>query len=98
MNIDRDVRVQNPVEIKGANGRSLNMIPDRAEVVVPNVLTTLPVGILYIGNGGNVTVRPAGNTSWVTFKGIANGTFLPVYITGVSEAITTTAADMLICY
>lgn len=95
---NQNVRIIGGVEMKGANGLPINMIPSRAEVVVPNVATTLPMGLLFIGVGGDVIVRPAGQDTFVTFVGVPTGTFLPVYVTGVSGAAGTTATTMLICF
>jgi hypothetical protein len=99
MNTDNhNVRIVGPVTMSGANGLPLNLIPHMAEVVTPAVATTLPTGLLFVGVGGDVIVRPAGQGTWVTFKGVPTGTFLPIYINGVSEAAGTTATDMLICF
>lgn len=95
---NHNVRIIGGVEMKGANGLPLNMIPHQAVAVVPNVATNLPTGLLFIGVAGDVIARPAGQEAFVTFKGLAAGSFLPVYINGVSGAAGTTATDMLICY
>lgn len=84
--------------IRTPSGNIVNFIPNIAVVVVPAVATTLPKGLLYVGVDGDVIARPAGQTGWVTFKGLAAGSILPVYITGVSEAAGTTATDMLMLY
>lgn len=95
---NQNVRIIGGVEMKGKNGLSINMIPWMAEVVVPDVATTLPIGLLYVGVGGDIIARPAGQTTFMTFVGVPSGTFLPVYVTGVSGAAGTTATTMLICF
>jgi hypothetical protein len=52
--------------------------------------------LLYVGVGGDVKVMPAGLATFVTFKNVQEGEFLPVYIIAVHT--DTTATDMLICY
>ena len=77
-------------------GEFVNFIPNTAVAVVKSDTTRFPKGLLYVGTAGDVVAICAGQTSTVTFKGMAAGTFLPVYIIAVYDA--TTAADMLICY
>lgn len=79
-------------------GNIVNFIPSIATAVTPAAATRFQAGLLYVGTGGDVTAMPAGQTGYVTFKGVASGSFLPIYIIAVSDAGTTTAADMLICY
>jgi hypothetical protein len=108
MNIDRDVRVQNPVEIKGANGISVNFIPSRAIAIsTPAIGTVYPRGILFVGTGGDVYVRPSdqgqadsqgGTKDYILFKNITSGSFLPIYINGIGAVANgTTATDLVLC-
>jgi hypothetical protein len=79
-------------------GNAVNFIPNRAVVVTPADDTIIQNGILYIGVTGDVKCLPTGNAAdgWVTFKDIAAGTFLPIYVKAIHT--DTTATDMLICY
>jgi hypothetical protein len=79
-------------------GNIVNFIPSIAVAVTPSASTTFQAGLLYVGTGGDVTLKPKGNSSFVTFKGVPSGSFLPIYIIAVSDAGTTTASDMLIAY
>lgn len=80
-------------------GRVVNFIPSQAIAVVIADEAVLPIGLLYVGVGGNVAVVPAGQSNTVVFKNIASGSFLPVYIVGVKNiAAGTTATDLLVCY
>lgn len=108
MNIDRDVRINGPVQVAGANGIPVNFIPARAIAIsTPAIGTVYPVGILYIGTGGDVCVRPSGQGTasstggtlgYVVFKNIPDGTFLPIYINGIGAvADGTTATDLVLC-
>ena len=55
--------------------------------------TVLTPGCLFIGTGGDVVVRLLGGAT-LTFKNIANGSFLPIVVDQVLDA--TTAADIII--
>ena len=64
--------------------------------VVPhdtNALAVLPKA-LYIGTGGNVTLRAPGSSQDVVFKNLANGQILDVRASHV-RATGTTAADIV---
>lgn len=93
---NHNVRITGPVEIAGKNGQSLNAIPWVAQEITESDTVVYQMGILYVGTGGNVKVKPAGQNNWVTFKNIPNGSFLPIYITAVHT--DTTAGDLLMCY
>lgn len=56
-------------------------------------LQTVPRGI-YVGTGGNVTLRSAGASTDVTYKNLADGSYIAVRATHVREA-GTTAADLI---
>lgn len=95
---DRDVKIVGPVNISGRNGIQLNLLPNKAVVVVPSASGVYDEGLLFVGVGGDVYARPSGQLNYVLFKNVAGGTFLPVYIVAVSNDASTTATDMLICY
>jgi hypothetical protein len=104
---DRIVKIEGPVTIKGADGINVNFQPAKAAAVTIASETIYPRGLLYIGVGGDVAVIPADNadaknadpTSYVVFKGMSAGTFLPVYVIRVGDAGNgTTATDIVICY
>lgn len=108
MNIDRDVRVQGPVQISGANGRQLNLIPSNAvAVVIANtVIYTVPT-LIYVGVTGDVAVIPydspdsatADPTAYIVFKSVNAGTFLPVYVRRIGAVGSgTTATDLVACF
>ena len=82
--------------IKSPSGRIVKFEVDRVVAVTPHDTDVFESGILYIGVGGNVKVLPAGQTGFVTFLNVPEGSFLPVHI--VSVHTDTTATDMLICY
>jgi len=84
--------------IKTPAGKIVNFIPNQAYVVVPSATTIFSYGLLYVGVGGDVVAMPQGLDTFVTFKNVPDGTFLPIYIKAVSDAAGTTATDMLICY
>ena len=95
---NHNVNVLGNVQIAGRNGKALNLIPNTAEVVVPHASNTFPEGLLFVGVGGDILARPAGQTTYVLFKNVNSGSFLPIYIIAVSNDASTTATDMLICY
>lgn len=82
--------------IKTPAGKYVNFIPNQAYVVTPHDTDTFAYGLLYVGVGGDVKAMPQGLATFVTFKGVPTGTFLPIYIKAVHT--DTTATDMLICY
>lgn len=47
---------------------------------------------VYVGNGGNVAVRPADGSAVVTFVGIPNGSIIPMMIIGIMSTNTTATA------
>ena len=108
MNNDHNVKISGPVEVAGANGKSVNFIPSRAIAIdTPAIGTVYPAGILYVGTGGDVYVRPAdqgtpdstgGTLGYVLFKNIPNGSFLPILINGIGAVANgTTASDLVLC-
>ena len=77
-------------------GMAVNFIPNVAIAVTPSDTAILQPGILFIGGAGDVVVMPEGLDTFVTFKSIAAGTFLPIYVKAVHTG--TSASDILICY
>ncbi len=77
-------------------GMAVNFIPNVAVAVTPDDSAILQPGILFIGVGGDVTAMPEGLDTFVVFKNVADGTFLPIYVKAVHT--DTTATDILICY
>lgn len=61
-----------------------------------NPLADIPKA-LYVGTGGNVTMRGAGGSSDQVWKNVASGTVLPFRAQFV-RATGTTAADILALY
>ena len=82
--------------IQTAAGKDVNFIPNQAYVVTPHDTNTLQYGLLYVGVGGDVKAMPQGLATFVTFKNVPDGSFLPLYVKAVHT--DTTATDMLICY
>lgn len=77
-------------------GMAVNFIPNVAIAVTPSDTAILQPGILFIGGAGDVVAMPSGLDTFVTFKGITAGTFLPIYVKAVHT--DTSATDILICY
>lgn len=68
----------------------------RAAAVVPSdtiPLDPLPKGI-YVGTGGNVTIKAIGSPAPVTYKNLASGSYIAVRARFVL-ATGTTASDMI---
>lgn len=82
--------------IKTPGGKFVNFIPNQAYAVTPHAANTFQYGLLYVGVGGNIKAMPQGLDTFVTFKNVPSGSFLPIYIKAVHT--DTTATDMLICY
>ena len=82
--------------LKTPAGRYVNFILSNAVAVTPHDTNEFQEGLLFVGVGGDVKAMPADLDTFVTFKNVAGGTFLPVYIKAVHT--DTTATDMLICY
>jgi len=82
--------------IKTPAGKFVNFIPSIAVAVTPSDTATFQEGLLYVGVTGDVTVMLADMSTFVTFKNVQAGSFLPVYVKAVHT--DTTATDMLICY
>ena len=76
--------------------KPVNFIPNQAYAVTPHDTNTFQYGLLFVGGAGNVVAMPQGLDTFVTFKGLAAGSVLPVYIKAVHT--DTTATDMLILY
>lgn len=53
-----------------------------------------PPSAVYVGNGGNVVVRPADGGAPITFVGIPNGSMVPIMVVGVMDT-NTTASDFV---
>ena len=83
--------------IRTPSGKIVNFIPSgNAVAVVPHDTDTFQSGLLFVGTTGDVKVMLDGMSTFVTFKNIPDGSFLPVYIKAVHT--DTTATDMLMCY
>jgi hypothetical protein len=78
------------------SGHPVNFIATSAVAVTPHATNTFAYGLLFVGVGGDLKAMPQGLDTFVTFKNIPSGSFLPVYIKAVHT--DTTATDMLICY
>lgn len=52
---------------------------------------------IYVGTGGDLTVKMALGGGSVTFPNVQDGTVLPLAVTGVVVA-TTTASDLVVLY
>lgn len=91
-----DVRIKGPVQVIGKDGWPVSLIVSKCDDVSKSDSTILPPGVLYIGTGGSVVVRPVGGKNIVTFTNVPDGTFLPVLVDKVMNA--TTATGIIICY
>jgi len=74
MKMDERVLVTTP------SGEVVNFIPNIAVAVVPHDTNTFQYGLLFVGVGGDVKAMPAGLATFVTFKNVPDGSFLPVYV------------------
>ena len=72
------------------SGRGLEVTPHDSDLLTE-------VGYLYIGTGGDVVVVSAVNDEELTFKNVADGTFLPFLVKQV-KATSTTADDILLIF
>lgn len=54
-----------------------------------------PYSAIFVGTGGNITLRYAGGSSDLVFKNVASGTVLPIAGVEFIRATGTTAADMI---
>jgi hypothetical protein len=82
-------------------GRYVNFIPNVAVALGNSSSTTTATfqdGLMFVGTGGDIKVTPSGAAAgtYVTFKGIADGTILPVYVKGIHS--DTTALDCVMLY
>jgi hypothetical protein len=82
--------------LTNTNRPALEMAGSAIEIT-KNDTTTFSAGCLYVGTGGIVKVDMADGGTAVTFAGVPDGTFMPIYVTRVYAA-TTTASDFVICY
>ncbi len=69
---------------------SLTAPAEEAFVITPNDTAELPqiTKALYIGDGGDVTLRPLRATQDVTFRNLPSGAILDVRVSAVREAGT----------
>lgn len=67
-----------------------------ASAIVPHAANALPYTTkgIYVGTGGDITLRCARDAADVLFKAVPAGTILPVRATHV-RAAGTTAADLV---
>jgi len=82
--------------IRTPGGKYVNFIPNQAYAVTPHDTTEFQYGLLYVGVGGDVVAMPQGLTTFVIFKNVPSGSFLPIYVKAVHT--DTTATNLLICY
>jgi|WetSurMetagenome_2_1015567.scaffolds.fasta_scaffold1626361_1 hypothetical protein len=82
--------------IKTPANKPVNFIPYIAVAITTHDTNTFQEGLLWVGVGGDVKAMPAGLATFVTFKNVPSGSFLPIYVKAVHT--DTTATDMLICY
>lgn len=92
----QNVRVIAPAQVAGRDGLPVSFVPSRAFAVSPSDTTVLMPGILYVGTGGDLVVKPANQPNEVTFLNVPDGTWFPVLVDKVMAA--TGATDILICY
>lgn len=92
----QNVKVVAPAQIAGRDGLPVSFVPSRANAVTPSDTDVLMPGILFVGTGGDLVVKPANQPDVVTFKNIPDGTWFPVLVDKVMAA--TGASDILICY
>ena len=88
--------MNNETLIKTAAGKPVNFIPNQAYVVTPHDTDEFQYGLLFVGVGGDVKAMPQGLTTFVIFKNVPDGSFLPIYVKAVHT--DTTATNMLITY
>jgi hypothetical protein len=79
-------------------GKPVNFIPSTAVALTNASTAVFQEGVLFVGTTGNVKVTPGGLAAgtYITFKNIPSGSFLPIYVKGIHS--DTTAQDCLICY
>jgi len=82
--------------VMSVEGNPVNFIPSIAIALVTNDTTTYDMFLLFVGVGGDVKAMPANLATFVTFKNVPSGSFLPIYVKAVHT--DTTATDMLRCY
>ena len=71
------------------------LYPRKVVAVTPNDSTAVDFVGLYIGIGGDVSLRPAADTSGsVLFKNVPSGSFLPIQ-TNLVLSTATTATNIL---
>jgi hypothetical protein len=80
-------------------GDNVSAPATRAVAVTPhdsNALADIPKA-LFVGTGGNITMRGAGGSTDQLWKNVASGSLLPFRASHV-RATGTTAADLLALY
>ena len=77
-------------------GMAVNFIPNIAVAIGTSASSTFQPGLLYLGVGGSIAVVPSGQTNTVTFVGVPDGSFLPIYVKAL--VAQTTADNILVCY
>lgn len=65
------------------------LFPTSGAAVTPSDTAVFPPSALYVGNGGNVAVRPADGGAVITFVGIPNGSMVPIMVVGLMATNTT---------
>lgn len=87
---------ENSYIITTPSGQIVNFIPSSAVAVTPHDTAEFQYGLLFVGVGGDVKAMPLALDTFVTFKNIPSGSWLPIYVKAVHT--DTTATNMLICY
>lgn len=82
-----------PFAMLGDNTQSPSMAPFALVPHDSNEVTPVPKGI-YVGTGGDVTLRGMGATADVTYRNLADGSYIAVRAQYV-RATGTTASDLV---
>jgi hypothetical protein len=93
---NHNVNINNPIELRGWDGTAIPLVIKEAIAITESDTATFKPGILYVGTGGNITVKLSNGSDWVVFKNIPDGVFFPAFIKAVHT--DTTALDLVICY
>lgn len=84
--------------IQSNTGRPVTFASSAAVAVTASDTDVFGAGCLFVGTGGDVAVKLADSTTTVVFKGIVDGSFLPIVVTQVLATGTVGAGDFVILY